>query len=66
MSASKAEFVVFYAWQSDRPGSRNRHFIQEAAIGAAAKLNADPASPYTLLSAGRRRDFRGVLGAVNR
>jgi hypothetical protein len=28
---SRPEFVVFYAWQSDRPGNRNRYLIQEAA-----------------------------------
>ncbi len=59
MSASKAEFVVFYAWQSDRPPSRNRYFIEEAASEAAAKLNADPACPYTIRI---DQDTQGVPG----
>jgi hypothetical protein len=48
MGVSKAEFVVFYAWQSDRPGSGNRNFIQEAAVAAAERINADPSLPYTI------------------
>lgn len=48
MITAKPEFVVFYAWQSDRRGNRNRYFIQEAAADAAAELNADPACPFTI------------------
>ncbi len=46
MNTAKPEFVVFYAWQSDRPGNRNRYLIQEAATDAATRINDDPASPY--------------------
>jgi hypothetical protein len=59
MSASKAEFVIFYAWQSDRPGGRNRYFIQEAAAEAAAQMNADPACPYSVRI---DQDTQGVPG----
>jgi hypothetical protein len=45
---SRPEFVVFYAWQSDRPASRTRYLIQEAAAEAAMQINADPSSPYNV------------------
>jgi len=34
------EFTMFYAWQSDRPNSVNRRFIQDAAEAAIKALNA--------------------------
>jgi hypothetical protein len=48
MSTSKPEFVVFYAWQSDRPGNGNRYFIYEAAEEAARQLSADPDCRYKI------------------
>ena len=34
-------FKIFYAWQSDRPGSGNRNFIREALDAAKELLHAD-------------------------
>jgi hypothetical protein len=48
MAGSKPEFIVFYAWQSDRPSGRNRYFIQKAATEAAAKLTADSSCGYAV------------------
>ncbi|MGA2257875.1 MAG: hypothetical protein ABSG53_24695 [Thermoguttaceae bacterium] len=56
---SRPEFIVFYAWQSDRPGNQNRYLIQEAAAEAAAKITADPASPYDVCI---DQDTQGVPG----
>ena len=56
---SRPEFVIFYAWQSDRPGNGNRYLIQEAAVKAAETINADPASPYEVRI---DQDTQGVPG----
>jgi hypothetical protein len=45
---TKPDFVIFYAWQSDRPGSKNRYFIQEAASEAAVQLNTEPLCQYAI------------------
>ncbi len=44
----KPSFSVFYAWQSDRPGSRNRCFIQKALSEAITRLNAQASCPYVI------------------
>ena len=45
---SRPEFIIFYAWQSDRPASRTRYLIQEAAAEAATQINADATSEYSV------------------
>ncbi len=58
-AACRPEFVVFYAWQSDRPGNRTRYLIQEAAAAAAQEINGDETSPYSVRI---DQDTQGVPG----
>lgn len=39
-------FVVFYAWQSDRPNNHNRALISEALAKAVERINLDTKSSY--------------------
>lgn len=40
------DVVVFYAWQSDRPGKVNRQLIRKAAEQACAHISDDSTNPY--------------------
>jgi len=55
------EFVVFYAWQSDRPARLNRHLIRFA-LNLAAKRISDDASVGVRVRIDA--DTEGVLGHV--
>ena len=55
----RPEFVIFYAWQSDRPGNGNHYLIQEAATQAAEAINGDALSPYAIRI---DQDTQGVPG----
>ncbi len=59
MSSVKPEFIVFYAWQSDRPKGENRYFIQDAATEAADELNNDSLCPFFVRI---DQDTQGVPG----
>ncbi len=55
------EFVVFYAWQSDRPERLNRHLIRIALNLAAKNISDDPATGVRIRI---DADTEGVLGHV--
>jgi hypothetical protein len=55
------EFVVFYAWQSDRPGRTNRFLIRTALEQAAKFISADAAADVLVRI---DADTEGVLGHV--
>ena len=57
MNGSRPEFVVFYAWQSDRPRSRNKDFVHGAALEAAKQLSDE--AEYSLRI---DQDTQGVPG----
>ena len=59
MSLGKPEFVVFYAWQSDRPANQHRYLIREADDLASQELNAESAFPFTIRI---DQDTEGVPG----
>lgn len=40
------EVVVFYAWQSDRPGNVNRHLIRKAAEAACSRITDDATNDW--------------------
>ena len=52
------EFVVFYAWQSDRPERLNRHLIRIALNLAAKNISDDPATGVRIRIDAR---MRGIL-----
>lgn len=56
---ARPEFVVFYAWQSDRASSGTRYFIQEALAAAAEQINSDPDASYRVRI---DQDTQGVPG----
>ncbi len=53
------EITVFYAWQSDRPQSTNRHFIRKALDEAAKRITDDTAVGVKVLI---DADTEGVVG----
>jgi hypothetical protein len=42
------EITVFYAWQSDRPGSVNRHLIRKAAEAACKRISEDTSNHWAV------------------
>jgi hypothetical protein len=55
------EFVVFYAWQSDRPSKCNRRLIRGALELAAKAISNDLSSSIKVII---DSDTQGVLGHV--
>jgi len=53
------DVTVFYAWQSDRPGKINRHFIRDAASDACKRITDDSTNHFRLTF---DSDTRGVAG----
>lgn len=58
-NGARPEFVLFYAWQSDRASNATRYFIQEALAAAADQINSDPDVPYRVRI---DQDTQGVPG----
>jgi hypothetical protein len=60
IAKSAPEFTIFYAWQSDTPGNRNRYLIDQALKTGRDQLGVEADIPYAISIFVCRRCLRAI------